>query len=343
MGRSDRILEIKRTPSEYIRGIAIVFVVLGHILGGVFGIIDTHITSILGIGGVTIFLLLSGYGLFQSYQQNGLQGKTYWDKKIGKVFLPYAVITVLYYLYMRLTGTAPGAIALLCNILCVDYARTMDGTMWYMSFLLIWYLAFFCVFYFKGATAGKVGMLVLLGLAFRSYWLKDTFGECAWQFATNAFAFPCGVALGYAMECYNRFRISQKWKVRLCLILRIGAFAGSLLVLILSVLQTVQIAYWKCGIAMFFVLYTLLSLPKKEIKVLKWLGASSFLIYLIEGKLIAIWGQFEFFMGNPAVYVVSYTAATVILVYLYRFGSTLLGRLRSYVEEAPDNHQNKKN
>lgn len=80
----DSVLEIKRRPSEYIRGIAIVFVVLGHILGGTFGMIDTHITSILGIGGVTIFLLLSGYGLYQSYQKSGLQGSAYWDKKLKR-------------------------------------------------------------------------------------------------------------------------------------------------------------------------------------------------------------------------------------------------------------------
>ena len=339
----DSVLEIKRVPSEYIRGIAIVFVVLGHILGGTFGIIDTHITSILGIGGVTIFLLLSGYGLYQSYQKNGLQGRSYWDKKIEKVFLPYAVITVIYYLYMMLRGTAPGYPALLRNILCIDYARTMDGTMWYMSFLPLWYLAFFCVFYFKGATAGKVGMLVLLGLAFHSYWLKDTFGPCAWQFSTNAFAFPCGVALGYAMDLYNRSRISQKWKAWICLFLRIGVFAGSLVVLMLSIPQTIQIAYWKCGIAIFFVLYTLLSLPKKEIKLLKWLGASSFLIYLIEGKLITIWGQFKFLKGNLVVYLVSYAAVTVVIVYLYRFGSMLLGRLRRFGAATPDDHQIEKN
>lgn len=328
-----QVFAIDRNISEYIRGIAIVFVVLGHILGGVFGIIDTHTTSILGIGGVTIFLLLSGYGLFQSYQQNGLQGKTYWDKKIEKVFLPYTVITVLYYLYMRLTGTAPGAIALLRNVLCVDYARTMDGTMWYMSFLLLWYLAFFCVFYFKGPLVGKIGVLMLMGYAFQNYWHKDVFDGCAWQFSTNALAFPFGVALGYLMELFNRSPIPEKWRSGICLLARIGVFIGSLAVLVLAVSQYRRFSYWVCGVAMFFVLYTLLSLPKKEIKLLKWLGAASFLIYLIEGKLIAIWNQFRFFKSNPVVYLISYAVATVAIVYLYRFGSSLPRRLRVLWEE----------
>ena len=163
------------------------------------------------------------------------------------------------------------------------------------------------------------------------------------EFSTNAFAFPLGVGLGYVMDLYNRSRISPKWKVWICLLLRIGVFAGSLVVLMLSILQTIQLAYWKCGIAIFFVLYTLLSLPKKEIKVLKWLGASSFLIYLIEGKLIAIWGQFKFLKGNLIVYLVSYAAVTVGIVYLYRFGSMLLGRFRRFVAATPDDHQIEKN
>lgn len=184
---------------------------------------------------------------------------------------------------------------------------------------------------------------MLLGLAFRSYWLKDTFQQCAWQFSTNALSFPCGVALGYVEDLYNRSRIPPKWKAWICLLLRIGVFAGSLAVVVLCVMQTVQIPYWKCGIAIFFVLYTLLNLPQKEIKVLKWLGASSFLIYLVEGKLIAIWGQFGFLKRNPIIYLLSYAAAMVILVCLYRFGCALLGRFHNFVEGTPADRQTEKN
>ena len=339
MLKTECTFEIKRLPSEYLRGLAITFVVLGHILGGTFGVIDTHITSILGIGGVTIFLLLSGYGLYQSYRKNGLQGKAYWDKKIEKVFWPYAVITVIFYIYMLFRGNAPGSGALVSNILCVDYTRTMDGTMWYMSFLLIWYLAFFCVFFFKGPLAGKIFMLMLIGYAFQNYWLKDIFKGCAWQFSTNALAFPLGVALGYLMELYNRSRICDKWKSAICLLVRIGIFAGSLAVLLLTITKIRLFSYWVCGVAMFFVLYTLLSLPKSVCRPLKWLGANSFMIYLIEGKLIDIWGYFHLFENNLALYLLSYAAASVVCIYLYRYGVSLFRRIFSFLEQDPQNTQ----
>ena len=218
----------------------------------------------------------------------------------------------------------------------------MDGTMWYMSFLLLWYIAFFCIFYFKSPMVGKVGLLMLLGFAFRSYWLKDTFAHCAWQFYTNAYAFPLGVCLGYAMDCFNRSRFAQKWKEFLCSIWWIGVFAASLVVFVLGVSQKVQVDYWKCGIAMFFVLYGLLSLIPIEVKVLKWRGANSFMLYLVEAKLIAIWGHYAVFKDNLVAYLISYAAVMVAIVYLYQFGSALLRRLRAFWEGAsPEYHLGK--
>jgi hypothetical protein len=208
-----------------------------------------------------------------------------------------------------------------------------------MSFLLIWYLAFFCVFFFKGPLAGKIFMLMLIGYAFQNYWLKDIFKGCAWQFSTNALAFPLGVALGYLMELYNRSRIPAKWKTRLCLLLRISIFAGSMIVLILTITKIRLFSYWVCGVAMFFVLYTLLSLPKSVCRPLKWLGANSFMIYLIEGKLIAIWGYFHLFENNLALYLLSYAAASVVCIYLYRYGVSLFRRIFSFLEQDPQNTQ----
>lgn len=327
------MLEIKRTPSEYIRGIAIAAVVLEHILCGVFGVISGHLASIFGIGGVTIFLLLSGYGLYQSYCKNGLQGKTFWNKKMQKVFIPYAVITVVFYLYMMVRGDAPAYPALLKNILCIDYARTIDSTMWYMSFQLIWYAAFFCVFYFNGPRIGKLALLMLLGLCFSGYWLKGTFLDCAWQFAMNAFAFPLGVGLGYVTDLFNRAPICEKRKGLICMLIRIVVFAGSLTVLILAICKVIQISYWKWGLVLFFVLYTLLSLPKREIKILKWLGKNSFMIYLVEGKLISIFTLLPALKENVALYLLCYAVAVVAVVYLYRFGTFLFDRVRRYLEE----------
>lgn len=215
--------------------------------------------------------------------------------------------------------------------------------MWYMSFLLLWYFAFFFVFYFKVPIVGKVGMLMLLGLAFRSYWLKDTFADCAWQFYTNAYAFPFGVGLGYCLELINRLQLSEKWRRRLFQWIQIVVVVVSLIILVLGIWQIILLDYWKCGIAMFFVLYAIFSLPKKEIKILKWLGANSFMIYLIEGKLIAILSYVDVLQRNIVVYLLSYAAAVVASVYLYRLGCYLYGRFRGFLELEMTNSEIQKN
>lgn len=143
MRHNENVLEINRISSEYLRGLAIVFVVLGHILGGTFGVIDEHTTSLLGIGGVNIFLLLSGYGLYCSYRKNGVQGKKYWDKKIEKVFIPYAVITVVYYLYMMLLGVAPGGGRFVAQY---TLYRLFQNNGWYHVVYEFFTVMVFCVF-----------------------------------------------------------------------------------------------------------------------------------------------------------------------------------------------------
>lgn len=91
---SNNDLSLNREITNIIRGFAICFVIAGHILGGQYGLISTHVTRLLGTGAVNIFLFLSGYGLFQSYSEKGLNLKIYASKKINKVFIPYGIISI---------------------------------------------------------------------------------------------------------------------------------------------------------------------------------------------------------------------------------------------------------
>lgn len=72
--------------STILRGIAILLVIFQHI-GGSFG---TNILTPLGGTGVAIFLILSGYGINESFKKKGLD--YYWKNRIIKVFIPYFII-----------------------------------------------------------------------------------------------------------------------------------------------------------------------------------------------------------------------------------------------------------
>lgn len=75
--------------SNLLRGIAILLVVLQHVSGQ----LETNIFTPGGTG-VAIFLLLSGFGLNESFKKKGFM--SFWENRVCKVFIPYfLLITIL--------------------------------------------------------------------------------------------------------------------------------------------------------------------------------------------------------------------------------------------------------
>ena len=76
-----------RDLSTYLKGLAIILVIINHI-GECYGF-----PGPLGAIGVTIFLLLSGYGLNESLKvKNGVKG--YWNNKFISIYIPYICLSV---------------------------------------------------------------------------------------------------------------------------------------------------------------------------------------------------------------------------------------------------------
>lgn len=109
------------------KGVAILLILVGHISGTFSTVIFTPLAS----AGVSLFLILSGYGLSESYKVNGLS--KYWQKKITRVLLPYAiVITALTF--------AIDHFNLSKYLLEITGIKT---SYWYIGYQMKWYLIFF--------------------------------------------------------------------------------------------------------------------------------------------------------------------------------------------------------
>lgn len=63
-------MSISKEESTFLKGWAIVLVILSHILKRYLNI-ESNITDFMGTGGVALFLFLSGYGLYMSYFTGG--------------------------------------------------------------------------------------------------------------------------------------------------------------------------------------------------------------------------------------------------------------------------------
>lgn len=121
---------ISREDTLIFKGIAILLVLICHIVG-VFGI--RYATPLGGIG-VSIFLLLSGYGLNESYKLKGLKG--FIRKRVSTVYLPYMLVVIIDNLILSFNLNG-----LLNDLLLI----TTPNFMWFIQFIVINYFLFYLI------------------------------------------------------------------------------------------------------------------------------------------------------------------------------------------------------
>lgn len=144
-------LDIQST--NCIKGIAILFILVGHIAGTFHTVVFTPLPAL----GVSLFLMCSGYGLSEPYIKKGLN--KFWSKKITRVLLPYAIVVTLLVIFRRYD------IDLIHYILEITGLKTIY---WYIAYLMKWYLVFFVSMLFFPRQSvlifALVGVLMFLTL-----------------------------------------------------------------------------------------------------------------------------------------------------------------------------------
>lgn len=99
-------------------------------VGHISAMMNTVVFSPLGGTGVALFLLLSGFGLNESFKTHGLT--YYWRKKVLRVLVPYFfVATILYIFRWEFTWA--------------EFMLDITGVKthyWYIAFLMKWYVVF---------------------------------------------------------------------------------------------------------------------------------------------------------------------------------------------------------
>ena len=128
------------------KGVAILLVMLSHVGNDGFRL---KFLIPLGAIAVAVFLVLSGYGLMESYAKNGLSG--FWRKRFLRVLLPYFLWMVAYAAFLSLNGWD----------LPLEEFRY-----WFVEYILLWYAIFYFVlrFVFKYRWLMFIGIAILLFL-----------------------------------------------------------------------------------------------------------------------------------------------------------------------------------
>lgn len=156
------------------RGIAILMVYLQHTMGG----LGSRLFTPLGGGGVAIFLIISGFGLSESYKRKGLT--KYWKRKFLHVFIPW----ILVFFVFQYDFTQFNILSLIGNITLIKPIP------WYLQYLLLWYTIFYithrftliqkyenivyilsalCIFFFWGDLQAEQSITFILGIMISRY------------------------------------------------------------------------------------------------------------------------------------------------------------------------------
>ena len=192
---------LSRVCTDIYRGWAIIIIMVGHV---------SACWNWVGFGpfggtGVAIFLLLSGYGLHESFKKNGLKG--FWQKKLMRIALPYILFRVI---WMMVEGN-----------LSLNYwwgiVNCSNSVFWYIDYIVRCYIAFYIAckltrWHLKWVVLGAFSIYSFFGLS----------NLCA----TQAFSFIGGVILSANAVEVRKIR---NWQILMTLavagVMGLGALA----------------------------------------------------------------------------------------------------------------------
>lgn len=267
--------------TNLIKGISILLVVFSHLIqiGFIdFGFLNDRLLSA-GAWGVSLFLLISGYGLTKSYEKSGIDG--FFKKRLVSVMIPYVTVQVIVFICdaILLHKTYPGQI-IIQTLFGVnwDIHNGPDQTMWFIPYILFWYVAFYLVFKYLIKPFSRA--VVLFGIAcFVMLIFKPFSGDFFQLILFNAFVFPLGIWIATITNFVPRIRL------RTVLVLFVIIFALFLTIWISQPIQN-EIINKYLGVyvfaPMFFVGAQIVQSKNLNIKTLGFIGTISFEIFLLE-------------------------------------------------------------
>lgn len=270
-------MNLSKSDTLAIKGLAIVFVMVGHFINA--GFFHMNVLRFSGAWGVAMFLFVSGYGLYKSYQNNKTMNH-YIQNKIDKVFLPYFIVTIIWILTLnnKLFVINDLKIVIL-SLIGLDLNRTIDGTMWYISFLFINYLIFYLVFKLSIKCGIKILILLLVCYMIGKFPILN-YESVNYQFHLHWASFPLGVVVSYFED---KKTVNLKKYIKVFLIFIFLSFS----VILFKYVEVSLPCYSLFSVSIAAIFILLCTIVSEKIKILyQIIGKYSYELYLVEGMVI---------------------------------------------------------
>lgn len=203
---ANKLLSISHT--DQLRGLAIYFVVLGHLW---MHVSENRAQVILSGDSVSLFLLLSGFGLAISTKNNLIRFKEFCDKRIKRVMFPYWLVTlfIVFIDYIFLEKLLP-IDSLLMTIFGINTRieiRHMDYVRWFVTFILFWYIIFYLIFL---KARHSYSCILIFAIAFILMPIHYYLFKFGWY---QFLSFPVGCFLGIYYDKIIQFCSNNKYSI----------------------------------------------------------------------------------------------------------------------------------
>ncbi|AIQ20119.1 hypothetical protein H70357_27995 [Paenibacillus sp. FSL H7-0357] len=238
------------TYRTQLMGLAILWVVLYHSTINASSVPVLGTLQAYGYGGVDIFLLVSGLGLYYAYRGN-VSTATFYKRRLQRILPTYLPVVLLFCLLYWGIGEMSFTEVLL-NLTTLSFWLGLDSRFdWYVPALLVLYLLTpLFMYFFRGRNKViAVAVASLLGILL-SVVLSGTSLSYLLIFTIRIPIFCVGVFVGYLID--------QKRAIsRLSLIMHLAVFVSGILLLVVSQ-KYLQDYVWSYGLWWYpFILITL--------------------------------------------------------------------------------------
>ncbi len=319
---------ISKEHSDGLKGWMCIAVLIHHL--AIFsGIFDNtwfgHFLYLLGSWAVAVFLFLSGYGLYCSYAEKGMDYlKGFFRKRFLPLYASYAVAVVVYFTYDFKTGMTAVKV-----IKSLTWGGTIVSFGWFFQMLFVMYLLFFFVFRFcknKYLKSGIIGAVLLTYLIF---------AHCFGQYDTPIIAFATGMIAGVHRASIRRF--IQKYTGLVMPISFMAFFAVYMLYVLGTIMGKFQMGYvtWGAlsvlagqGIIWFAVcICTICEKHRARMidnPVMQTIKKISFEVYVLQGIVIR---SLSLIIENRVIFFFAAFAAVMILAVPFHFVIKMINKL----------------
>jgi peptidoglycan/LPS O-acetylase OafA/YrhL len=314
-----------------LRGIAVLFLLFGHL--SIKCLQQKMFFNLGGYWAVIIFLFISGYGLYQSYQLNNKK-MGFWKKRILKLYIPLwitlAFFIILDNVLINLHHPLPEIILNFLGFHLNDILVRVNAVAWFVEYVMVLYFIFWIVS--KFSFSEKLKLTVLFCLCFSIYimirltplrnyhsiWLPYTI------------VFPIGVLFGKYQNIIRTF-LSRKIRNRLLLI--IPTFISILVFYKWDEIVPVGGSDVFRPIALIIpiiLVSALIETLNYQSSFLLFLGSYSYEIYLLHAPFMV---KYDFFLYRKPLFAsfFAYFFALLILSYILAKVSNIVNRRFIYV------------